>query len=102
MTDKKGGSDVRRQIVILEGPVAPATLSAVLPLVTYAFDRILGHVEGEGSNTVTLKQVRAISRSVCVEYGAMHLADNVISAVNAAVDSMRGKAAMGPKGGGGE
>lgn len=83
---------MRRQTLIVAGPTKPATLTAILPLVTYAFDRILGHIEGAGSRVVTLKQVQAISRSVCLEHGAAHLADNVIAAVNAAIDSMLGGA----------
>ena len=83
---------MRRQTLILAGPVRPATLSAVLPLVAYTFDRILGHVEGDGARMVTLKQVQAISRSVCLEYGADDLVESVIAAVNASIDSMTGGA----------
>jgi hypothetical protein len=83
---------MRRQTIILAGPYNPATLNALLPLVTYAFDRLLGHLEGDGSRMVTLKQVQTIARGVCVEYGAEHLTDNVISAVNASIDSMLGGA----------
>ena len=93
---------MKRQVAILAGPYNPATLNAVLPLVTYAFDRILGHLEGDGSRTVTLKQVQAISRSVCVEHGAAHLAENVIAAVNASIDSMLGGAVSASKPVGGE
>ena len=92
----------QRQVLILAGPTTPATLTAVLPLVTYAFDRILGHLEGEGSRTVTLKQVQSISRSVCVEHGAAHLADNVLAAVNASIDSMLGGAVTASRPSGGE
>jgi len=88
---------MKRQVLIVAGPSTPATLTAVLPLVTYAFDRILGHLEGEGSRMVTLKQVQNISRSVCVEHGAPHLAHNVIAAINASIDSMTGGAVSDSK-----
>jgi hypothetical protein len=70
----------------------------VLPLVAYAFDRILGHLEGPQSGSVTLRQVQTIARSVCVEYGAPHLAENVIAAVNASIDSMLGGAVSASEG----
>ena len=82
----------KRQIAILAGPSKPATLRATLPLVTYVFDRLLGHYEGPSGGSVTLRRVEALARTVCAEYGAEGLEENITVAVNAALDSLMGGA----------